>query len=87
MPDLRLQVNSTRGYFLSIPVPVEDEELPDCFVQVSKHGKRLHCSTSTLTSLEERRRQVLTQLILQTGAFFNAMHHEPINVVPEISAL
>lgn len=55
-----------RGYHFSLQASSENE-IPELFIQRVKSGKKFSCSTETLISLEERRKDAFSSIIIQTG--------------------
>jgi DNA mismatch repair protein MSH4 len=63
---VKLQYNQSRGYHISLSCQMS-EEIPEIFIQKVKSGKKVLCSTDTLVSLEERRKEAFIEIIHLTG--------------------
>ncbi|KAJ6235667.1 muts protein [Anaeramoeba flamelloides] len=58
---MKIQHNKIIGYYISIPINIE--ELPKEFIHVTRYNKRWHCSTTLLSSLNERIDQSFSEIL------------------------
>jgi DNA mismatch repair protein MSH4 len=68
--ELRMEFTASRGYHLSFPRTVLDslgDRFPeDLFVQPVQRGRRIFCTTDTLSSLDQRQRESFNEILLLT---------------------
>ncbi len=61
----RVQISSTRGYFLQLPSNVTT--LPDIYIQCIKNVKTISCTTVEVSSLSDRAREALNEALILTS--------------------
>jgi hypothetical protein len=65
-----LQFSSKRGHFLTVDAKTDGSfKLPEIFIQVSKQGKKLQCSTEALIRLNQRNNDSLNEILLMTERY------------------
>ncbi|GLJ30559.1 hypothetical protein SUGI_0605080 [Cryptomeria japonica] len=67
LPNLKIPFNNRQGFYMSMPEKdLPEGGLPKIFIQVTKQGKNIHCSTQQLISLNIRNKSAATECYIRT---------------------
>ncbi|CAA7403609.1 unnamed protein product [Spirodela intermedia] len=66
LPNLKIPFNNRQGFYFSIPLKDINGNIPKNFIQVTKHGKNMHCSSLELASLNVRNRSAASECYVRT---------------------
>ncbi len=77
--DVNLEYNGSRGYHLSLPtstfqtLPRQDQQM---FQLIQQRGKRTHCTTEQILSLDARQSEAYAEITMLTGQHLETLLDE-----------